>query len=45
MYLSQRIIHRDLKPDNIFFARGANDELKPKIGDFGLGIFCHYSTT
>jgi eukaryotic-like serine/threonine-protein kinase len=30
------IIHRDLKPGNIFLARGRNDELEPKLLDFGI---------
>jgi serine/threonine-protein kinase len=30
------VIHRDLKPGNIFLARGRNDELEPKLLDFGI---------
>ena len=30
------IIHRDLKPGNIFLARGRNDEMEPKLLDFGI---------
>ncbi len=30
------MIHRDLKPMNIFFQLAEEDELLPKIGDFGL---------
>jgi serine/threonine protein kinase len=30
------IIHRDLKPGNIFLARGLNDELEPRLLDFGI---------
>ena len=30
------IIHRDLKPGNIFLARGRNDELEPRLLDFGI---------
>ena len=30
------IVHRDLKPGNIFLARGRNDELEPKLLDFGI---------
>jgi serine/threonine-protein kinase len=29
-------VHRDLKPDNIFLARGRNDEIEPKLLDFGI---------
>ena len=30
------IVHRDLKPGNIFLARGRNDEVEPKLLDFGI---------
>jgi serine/threonine protein kinase len=30
------IVHRDLKPGNIFLARGTNDELEPRLLDFGI---------
>ncbi|HTV23601.1 MAG TPA: protein kinase, partial [Polyangiaceae bacterium] len=30
------IVHRDLKPGNIFLARGINDELEPRLLDFGI---------
>jgi len=30
------IVHRDLKPGNIFLARGRQDELEPKLLDFGI---------
>ncbi len=30
------VIHRDLKPDNIFLQRGRNNEIHPKLLDFGL---------
>jgi serine/threonine-protein kinase len=30
------IVHRDLKPGNIFLARGRNEELEPKLLDFGI---------
>jgi hypothetical protein len=30
------IVHRDLKPGNIFLARGRNDELEPRLLDFGI---------
>jgi len=30
------IVHRDLKPGNIFLARGSNDELEPRLLDFGI---------
>jgi serine/threonine-protein kinase len=30
------IVHRDLKPGNIFLARGRNDEMEPKLLDFGI---------
>jgi serine/threonine protein kinase len=30
------IVHRDLKPGNIYLARGRNDELEPKLLDFGI---------
>jgi serine/threonine protein kinase len=30
------IVHRDLKPGNIFLARGGNDELEPRLLDFGI---------
>jgi serine/threonine protein kinase len=30
------IVHRDLKPGNIFLARGRNDEIEPKLLDFGI---------
>jgi eukaryotic-like serine/threonine-protein kinase len=30
------IVHRDLKPGNIFLARGHNDELEPRLLDFGI---------
>lgn len=30
------VVHRDLKPGNIFLARGRNDEVEPKLLDFGI---------
>jgi serine/threonine-protein kinase len=30
------IVHRDVKPENIFLARGAGDEVVPKVLDFGI---------
>jgi serine/threonine protein kinase len=30
------IVHRDLKPGNIFLAKGRNDEMEPKLLDFGI---------
>jgi serine/threonine protein kinase len=30
------IVHRDMKPGNIFLARGRNDELEPRLLDFGI---------
>jgi serine/threonine protein kinase len=30
------IVHRDLKPGNIFLARSRNDEMEPKLLDFGI---------
>jgi serine/threonine protein kinase len=30
------VVHRDLKPGNIFLARGRNDEIEPKLLDFGI---------
>jgi serine/threonine-protein kinase len=30
------IVHRDLKPGNIFLTRGRNDEIEPKLLDFGI---------
>lgn len=30
------IVHRDLKPGNIFLARGRNNEIEPKLLDFGI---------
>ncbi|MBX7097601.1 MAG: protein kinase [Myxococcaceae bacterium] len=30
------LVHRDLKPSNVFLARGPNQELRPKLLDFGL---------
>jgi len=30
------IVHRDLKPGNIFLARGRNEEIEPKLLDFGI---------
>jgi hypothetical protein len=30
------IEHRDLKPGNIFLSRGPNDELEPRLLDFGI---------
>ncbi len=29
-------VHRDLKPGNIYVARGRNDEIEPKLLDFGI---------
>jgi eukaryotic-like serine/threonine-protein kinase len=29
-------VHRDLKPGNIFLSRGPNDEVEPKLLDFGI---------
>jgi serine/threonine protein kinase len=30
------VVHRDLKPGNIFLSRGHNDELEPRLLDFGI---------
>jgi serine/threonine-protein kinase len=30
------IVHRDLKPGNIFLAKGRNEEMEPKLLDFGI---------
>jgi len=30
------IVHRDLKPGNIFLSKGANEEVEPKLLDFGI---------
>ena len=30
------IVHRDLKPGNIFLARSHNDEIEPRLLDFGI---------
>jgi len=30
------IVHRDLKPSNIFLARGRDDEVEPRLLDFGI---------
>jgi hypothetical protein len=30
------IVHRDLKPGNIFLSKGPNDEVEPKLLDFGI---------
>ncbi len=30
------VVHRDLKPGNIYLARGRNDEIEPKLLDFGI---------
>ena len=30
------IVHRDLKPSNIFLARGRDDEVTPRLLDFGI---------
>lgn len=30
------VVHRDLKPGNIFLAKGRNEELEPKLLDFGI---------
>jgi eukaryotic-like serine/threonine-protein kinase len=30
------VLHRNLKPANIFIARGRNDEIVPKLVDFGI---------
>jgi serine/threonine protein kinase len=33
------VVHRDLKPSNIFLANGADDEIIPKVLDFGVSKF------
>jgi len=33
------IVHRDLKPGNIFLARGRNDEIEPRLLDFGISKY------
>jgi eukaryotic-like serine/threonine-protein kinase len=33
------VVHRDLKPSNIFLANGADDEIVPKVLDFGVSKF------
>jgi serine/threonine protein kinase len=33
------VIHRDLKPSNIFLANGPDDEIVPKVLDFGVSKF------
>jgi hypothetical protein len=30
------VVHRDLKPGNIFLSRGPNEEIEPKLLDFGI---------
>ena len=30
------VVHRDLKPGNIFLSKGQNDEVEPKLLDFGI---------
>jgi len=30
------VVHRDLKPANIFLSKGPNDEVEPKLLDFGI---------
>ncbi|MEY4548583.1 MAG: hypothetical protein RL685_4778 [Pseudomonadota bacterium] len=30
------VVHRDLKPGNIFLSRGRNEEIEPKLLDFGI---------
>jgi serine/threonine-protein kinase len=30
------VVHRDLKPANIFLSKGHNDEVEPKLLDFGI---------
>ncbi len=30
------VVHRDLKPGNIFLSSGRNDEIEPKLLDFGI---------
>jgi hypothetical protein len=30
------VVHRDLKPGNIFLSRGPNEEVEPKLLDFGI---------
>lgn len=33
------VVHRDLKPSNIFLANGPDDEIIPKVLDFGVSKF------
>lgn len=42
---SKGIIHRDLKPDNVFVTIDANNEMKTKIGDFGLATSIEDTST
>jgi eukaryotic-like serine/threonine-protein kinase len=36
------VVHRDLKPGNIFLSRGLDDELVPKVLDFGVSKFAAF---
>ncbi|KAK5742821.1 poly(A)-binding protein binding protein [Elasticomyces elasticus] len=35
----QAILHRDIKPANVFVSQRTNDDIKVKLGDFGIAKF------